>query len=832
MKKVKLLLLSLFIILSLSTGLKAEYFSDVIITGTSGLWTDSRSYSTINAAVTAIGTDKRTLLITSPQSVTSLTIPSNITLRFERDGSITNSGQLTIQTKNIIADDHQIFTGTGDIDFAQGTEVKSSWFSNLYTAITLTSDDTITLNITKQETLHTSCALGNNVTLKWNSQLLIGTATGITFSNIGHVEAGHYQIFSGAGKFTFIDGVSLNLKWFAHLRSAITHINTNLATLIIDSSHTIDYSDTVPSNINLKFLKGGLFVQGAAYTLTINGTLESNNSQIFSGFAAGEIVGLSYVNGKWFGMKGDGSTDDSAAFAVAWSAATYFNDTWTSGQSFAGARISAGLYLPSGVYLITANNFLNSTGGQAGLNGWKYIIRGDGEGSTAIIFKPTVANAYMYDQTQAGAPALSGFMMRDLRIEFDDSDNGGTAIHGFRCHSAAGSATQRFRFENFSFYGHEDTVFMRQEGTVNEDLNKWTNCYFYKLKTLLDIQNAESVGHTFVNVDVSSLFGHMIVAKLAGTTSWFGGTVTFDATAADECSLIHLGGVEAGSSHTDATYIFVGIRAEFRAAKSRALYISENNIPVPITFLNCTLTKVDSNQNFAKVTVGSNARITFDSCVLPSSVSGSKFEFVDNPAGTPSGTRSLLRFVNCMAGASTATATYWADFSSLSTASDAQYQIVEYIGCLGTPDTKHLQVDDQGSYGLYLARLLQADANIYPLLIRNKTYSASDTKAVGLYQSDTGSGILVNLGAGSLYLDAYGTANTSDVIMRAEDQIQFQDYNGGSPITRGYIDVKTGSIKLTGLPTYTDNMAALTGGLVAGQFYRTASGVVMVTYTP
>ena len=33
-----------------------------------------------------------------------------------------------------------------------------------------------------------------------------------------------------------------------------------------------------------------------------------------------------------------------------------------------------------------------------------------------------------------------------------------------------------------------------------------------------------------------------------------------------------------------------------------------------------------------------------------------------------------------------------------------------------------------------------------------------------------------------------------------------------------------------GLQTYADNTAALAGGLVAGQLYRTSTGVVMVVY--
>jgi len=34
------------------------------------------------------------------------------------------------------------------------------------------------------------------------------------------------------------------------------------------------------------------------------------------------------------------------------------------------------------------------------------------------------------------------------------------------------------------------------------------------------------------------------------------------------------------------------------------------------------------------------------------------------------------------------------------------------------------------------------------------------------------------------------------------------------------------------LPTYANNAAALAGGLVAGELYKTATGTVMVVYTP
>jgi hypothetical protein len=41
---------------------------------------------------------------------------------------------------------------------------------------------------------------------------------------------------------------------------------------------------------------------------------------------------------------------------------------------------------------------------------------------------------------------------------------------------------------------------------------------------------------------------------------------------------------------------------------------------------------------------------------------------------------------------------------------------------------------------------------------------------------------------------------------------------------------KAGEIKNPGLPVFSDNAAALAGGLVAGDMYRTVAGVLMVVY--
>ena len=294
MKNIKLFFLSLILFISFSTGLRAEFFTDVIVTSASGIWTDSRAYSNLNAAITAVGANQRTIKIVSPQVVTNLTIPSNVTLDFERDGSITNSGQLTLNTKNINADNRQIFTGVGNIDFASGTVVKSGWFSNFETALALTANDTIVLKVTKPQSLTASFAVGSNVSLEWEAPGNILTVNGgVNITNIGQITAGTYQILAGAGNFRFRDGTSLNLTWFPNLRSALTWISTNEVSLVIHGTNTVDYTDTVQTNIKLNFRDyQGILSISNGITLTIPDANQIDAKNLYGCIDQARFAGL------------------------------------------------------------------------------------------------------------------------------------------------------------------------------------------------------------------------------------------------------------------------------------------------------------------------------------------------------------------------------------------------------------------------------------------------------------------------------------------------------------------------------------------------------------
>jgi hypothetical protein len=325
----KRLLLILFAIFLIASPVQGEFFKDVIVTSPTGIWTDSRAYTTLNTAVTAIGASEQDLYIAKEEVVTTLVIPANIRLHFLKDGAIANSNTLTINTRNIHAD-HQIFTGAGAVNFVSSTEVRTRWFEDFETAITQTSNDTVTLTVDTADTLANSAAVGDNVLLKWNASNLITIAAGQTLSNIGDISAPSVRLFAISGNITFRASSSIqeiDANWFGSSLTTLGLADTAAAaagkSLTFSGPWVIDTDLTLSSHI--KALSGTDLQIATTKTLTINGTLDAGLYQIFSCTGTGKVVfgSGSTVNvfSEWFGAVGDGVTDDYAPITSAITAA-------------------------------------------------------------------------------------------------------------------------------------------------------------------------------------------------------------------------------------------------------------------------------------------------------------------------------------------------------------------------------------------------------------------------------------------------------------------------------------------------------------------------------
>jgi hypothetical protein len=329
MKKLFLSIIAVLMICMPSTLIAQQYVTDVILTSPTGIWTDNRAYATLVDAVSAIGTNEQTLVVASAQTVTSLTVPSNITLDFKSSGAINNSGVLNIQSSQIIAPSgKQIFTGTGDVDVANGTNVRSSWFGGLNYALECMEDNYAVLVVDSGWSGHVTAnrTVGDNVTLKFEgagNRIVINT--GFTLSNIKNIDSGNYTIFGGSGSLNFLDGSDLNLSWFDTLPRALVYIGSAKANLKINESITLSTSETIPENINIQIEKGALISIDTGKTLTIyspSNIIAQDNQQIFDCDSDG--LSFSNTDGKvypeWVGMNSS-SADCSGSFLTAIKAA-------------------------------------------------------------------------------------------------------------------------------------------------------------------------------------------------------------------------------------------------------------------------------------------------------------------------------------------------------------------------------------------------------------------------------------------------------------------------------------------------------------------------------
>jgi hypothetical protein len=98
------------------------------------------------------------------------------------------------------------------------------------------------------------------------------------------------------------------------------------------------------------------------------------------------------------------------------------------------------------------------------------------------------------------------------------------------------------------------------------------------------------------------------------------------------------------------------------------------------------------------------------------------------------------------------------------------------------------------------------------------------TTAFGAGAPDTGTFANINWASGSKYLKVELDAGTGFVDMGTQ-QLLSVPYS-----MRSNTSAKAGTIENAGLPVYADNAAALAGGLLAGQMYRTPGGVLMIVY--
>jgi hypothetical protein len=131
------------------------------------------------------------------------------------------------------------------------------------------------------------------------------------------------------------------------IQDALTAISSNQAILRVPAgTHSISANLIVPSNITLKVERRATLAIPQGVILTINGGLEAGLYQIFSRTGTGKVQFgpgvVKEVLPQWFGAKGDGATDDSAAIQAMFDSIPL--------NTYYGWRV----HFPNGIYYVAS----------------------------------------------------------------------------------------------------------------------------------------------------------------------------------------------------------------------------------------------------------------------------------------------------------------------------------------------------------------------------------------------------------------------------------------------------------------------------------------------
>jgi hypothetical protein len=180
-------------------------------------------FVSLTAATTFIGADDVRLIFRDDEtSAVNITFGANTSVEFLPGSSLTQSANTaTFQNIDIKGGNWTIFSGAGDFDFTEGTELNSQWFGGLYETESYTDDDNVdvVVMIPEDETLTDSVTFDEYFVLSFRRGAVVTVPTtkvlGI-YSPENVIADERRQIFTAAGtgevNFT-LPGV-MHIGWF------------------------------------------------------------------------------------------------------------------------------------------------------------------------------------------------------------------------------------------------------------------------------------------------------------------------------------------------------------------------------------------------------------------------------------------------------------------------------------------------------------------------------------------------------------------------------------------------------------------------------------------
>lgn len=177
--------------------------------------------------------------------------------------------------------------------------------------------------------------------------------SGLTCANVGLLAPANPSIpipaNSPASAMPWVDA-----RAYANLAAAVSAVGSASRVILISTPQVVAASLTVPSNVTLKFQQGGTLNISTGVTVTINGNVDAGLYQIFTlnGTGAVTLGSVKEAYPQWFGARGDGTTDDTAAVQNAVNAAT--SQYSTTQMNFYTEQTQLPLFFPKGTYIISS----------------------------------------------------------------------------------------------------------------------------------------------------------------------------------------------------------------------------------------------------------------------------------------------------------------------------------------------------------------------------------------------------------------------------------------------------------------------------------------------
>lgn len=234
--------------------------------------------------------------------------------------------------------------------------------------------------------------------------------------------------------------------------------------------------------------------------------------------AAGSDPDVYRVNVKDFGAKGDGKSDDSAAFTAA------MNRIWSRyGQTVTGhRRPTAKLYIPPGTYLIKSAQALmpakmTSPNAFMGL-----IIEGAGRFVSQILFQPSAKDAYLLYNNNT----FLHLIFRDIGFVAKSS-----AAH-FMYSLSSGNA-QNYRFDNVAWTGTWGYGIVLAGTNTNSEMG-WYHCgisgswnAFLHVPQSVGKSGDQFVNYNFYDTHFEVEQGSFLNMQYGGSVNIWGGSIMY-----------------------------------------------------------------------------------------------------------------------------------------------------------------------------------------------------------------------------------------------------------------------------------------------------------------